>query len=280
MGYDATSGISPSPYKAFCPLSYPSLEPLTELPAFPIIEDDLCSSASESIIGTPSSQSSLGLSGMFDIDSFFNYQFNDWSTASSSSQLSTPPLSCSGSDTVTEAEMFSLPFDQSPTLSSTAIFPLDFPDSLPGSTQDVDWSPVLSALRDGDPEIMRWFIETYQASNQTQTSVHDDDVLMQTGSAPKPPSPQLSDTLLHEPALSTFVAPWSNHSKDPSILPPLHQPQPVRPIPPIPIKDLAAAAVAALRHSKPRGPRDALSPLSLLCQPVTNDVRRPRKPTS
>ena len=176
--------------------------------------------------------------------------------------------------------MFSLPFDQSPTLSSTAIFPLDFPDSLPGSTQDVDWLPVLSALRDGDPEIMRWFIETYQASNQTQTSVHDDDVLMQTGSAPKPPSPQLSDTLLHEPALSTFVAPWSNHSKDPSILPPLHQPQPVRPIPPIPIKDLAAAAVAALRHSKPRGPRDALSPLSLLCQPVTNDVRRPRKPTS
>ena len=244
MNYNATSGSNPYSDDFYLP-NYPSPRLPVELLAFPVTEGDLYSTASESLTGIPASQSSFNFSGIIDVDSF-SHQSNYWPTALHSPQLSTSPLSCSGGDGVAEAEIFSIPFDDQLALNNTAIFPLDFPDPhlpMSGSIHDVDWS-VLST----DPEVVRWFTETYQKLNQIPTSVHDDDVLMQTDSAPEPSRQQFPDNLpviLQEPDLPTFAAPLSNQSKDPSTL---HQPRPLRPIQQKLVDDLATAS---LRHSKP-----------------------------
>lgn len=53
---------------------------------------------------------------------------------------------------------------------------------------------------------------------------------------------------------------------------PILQPQPVRPIPPIPLSDLEVCATEE-KYGTPPQPKQGLSPLSLLCQPVSDVVR-------
>ncbi|KAH7922847.1 hypothetical protein BV22DRAFT_1048590 [Leucogyrophana mollusca] len=67
---------------------------------------------------------------------------------------------------------------------------------------------------------------------------------------------------------------------------PIHQPQPIRPIPPIPLSDLASSAAeeenpAVFRDTKRVVQQSqGLSPLSLLCQPVSDAIRYQLKTTS
>ncbi|KAI9570215.1 hypothetical protein HD554DRAFT_2170387 [Boletus coccyginus] len=95
-----------------------------------------------------------------------------------------------------------------------------------------------------------------------------------------PTSPSLYNHLSSSSLASAFASSSSvrsPHASRPTSLPlplPILQPQPIRPIPPIPLADLTSSANESSSSPEPRTRGSPpLSPLPLLCQPVSDAVR-------
>lgn len=102
-----------------------------------------------------------------------------------------------------------------------------------------------------------------------------------------PTSPSLYNHISSSSSLAgAFASSVPSHSSRSASNPlPILQPQPIRPIPPIPLADLASSAneLSSLDpHTRGSHPSRTLSPLPLLCQPVSDAVRYQLKkpPTS
>ena len=94
-----------------------------------------------------------------------------------------------------------------------------------------------------------------------------------------PTSPSLYNHISSSSLTSAFTSSSvrSPHASRPTSLPlplPILQPQPIRPIPPIPLADLTSSANESSSSPGPRTRSSpSLSPLPLLCQPVSDAVR-------
>ncbi|KIL01001.1 hypothetical protein PAXRUDRAFT_7778 [Paxillus rubicundulus Ve08.2h10] len=92
------------------------------------------------------------------------------------------------------------------------------------------------------------------------------------------PSISLYHQLSPSSLLGAFTSARSSHPPRPSNPLPIMQPQPIRPIPPIPLAELTSSATEDSAPDLSGGIRSsrrlqALSPLPLLCQPVSDAVR-------